>query len=68
MKLVVRPHGGTEAMKDNVRCAGCDRRDFLIKLALLAGFGAMPNGLLATLPSAVSPDMIPSKKGVLKCK
>ena len=52
----------------NKRCAGCDRRDFLVKLGLLAGFGAVSDDLLAMLPPAVAPDLIPSKAGAVKVR
>ena len=49
-------------------CAGCSRRDFMAKLAVFAGVGAVSPDLLAMLPPPVSPDLIPDKKGSVKIR
>ena len=55
-------------MNDKMMCAGCNRRDFLSKLGVLAGVGAMSSDLLAVLPPPVSPKMIPDKTGAKKVR
>ena len=52
----------------NKGCAGCSRRDFMAKLGILAGVGAVSPELLATLPPPVSPSLIPSKEGAVKVR
>jgi len=49
-------------------CEGCSRRDFMVKLGMLAGIGAMSPELLAMLPPPVSPSLIPSKKDAIKVR
>lgn len=49
-------------------CVGCSRRDFMARLALLAGAGAVSPDLLAMLPPPVSPDLIPAKDGAVKVR
>ena len=52
----------------NKGCEGCSRRDFMAKLGILAGIGAVSPELLAMLPPPVSPAMIPSKEGAIKVR
>ena len=50
------------------KCGGCARREFIKRLGLLAGAGAMTDALSAPLPSATPPSAIPSKSGALKVR
>ncbi len=49
-------------------CVGCSRRDFMAKLGILAGIGAVSPELMAMLPPPVSPDLIPDKKDAIKVR
>ncbi len=49
-------------------CEGCQRRDFIKKLGILAGAGAIAPDLLAMLPNPVSPKLIPDKTGAIKVR
>ncbi len=49
-------------------CEGCQRRDFLKKLGVFAGVGAITPEVLAMLPNPVSPFMIPDKTGAIKVR
>ena len=57
------------ANKETIKaCEGCSRRDFMVKLGILAGIGAVPPELLAMLPPPVAPSLIPSKKDAIKVR
>ena len=61
----------TSAMEKHIEansCASCSRRDFMAKLGIIAGMGAISPDLLAMLPPPVSPDLIPDKKGAVKVR
>jgi hypothetical protein len=49
-------------------CAQCSRRDFMVKLGILAGIGAMSPELMAMFPPPVAPSLIPSKKDAIKVR
>lgn len=47
----------------NLGCANCQRRDFIKKLGLLAGFSMVTPELLANLPGPVPASAIGNKEG-----
>lgn len=58
-------------MKDNNHnpvCANCQRRDFIKKLGLLAGFSVMTPEMMANLPGPVPAPAIGSKEGAVKVR
>ena len=55
-------------METDHNCAGCSRRDFMAKLGILAGMGAISSDVLAMLPPPVNAGLIPSKSGAKKVR
>ncbi len=54
--------------KTNTRCADCQRRDFIKKLSLLAGFSVMTPEIIANFPEPVPAPAPGSKEGAVKVR